>query len=84
MLTGRLKQLLEQSRWRPYQLGGLALLVIYFGISAFIRLCLYPWRAGLGVFWKTPLRKTISTALMLATVVPLVVVFPMLYGARQP
>ncbi len=93
MLTGRLKQLLEQSRWRPYQLGGLislpviagmALLWIYFEIGAFVWLCLYPWWAGLGVFWKTPLRKTISTALMLATVMPLLVVFPMLYGARQP
>lgn len=40
--------------------------------------------AGLDVFWKTPLRKTISTALMLGTIVPLLVVFPMLYRARQP
>jgi hypothetical protein len=91
MPTGGLKQLLEQSRWRPYQLGGLlslpviagmALLWIYFEIGAFVWLCLYPCWAGLDVFWKTPLRKTIATALMLGTVVPLLVVFPMLYPSR--
>jgi hypothetical protein len=93
MSTGGLKQLLKQSRWRPYQVGGLAslpviavmaLLWTYFEIGAFVWLCLYPWWSGLDVFWKTPLRKIVSTALMLGTVVPLLVVLPMLHAARQP
>jgi hypothetical protein len=93
MSTAELKELLGQTRWRPYQVGGLVsvpifagmtLLWIYFEIGAFIWLCLYPCWAGLDVFWKTPLRKTISTAILLATIVPLLVVFPMLYGSRQP
>jgi hypothetical protein len=93
MSAGRLTQLLEQSRWRPYQVGGLvsvpiiagmALLWIYFEIGAFVWLCLYPWWSGLDMFWKTPCRKVISTALLLGTVAPLLVVLPMLYVARQP
>lgn len=93
MLTGGLKELLEQTRWRPYQVGGvvampifagMTLLWIYFEIGAFIWLCFYLCWAGLDVFWKTPLRKMFSTALFLATIVPLLVVFPMLYGSQQP
>lgn len=96
MSTGRLTHLLEQSRWRPYQAGALlslpiftvmALLWIHFELMAFFWLCLYPWWSGLGVFWKTPFRKMISTSIMLGTLVPLIVVLPMLYGSyglRQP
>ncbi|MBI2737210.1 MAG: hypothetical protein HYX38_11775 [Rhodospirillales bacterium] len=91
MPAGGLQRLLEESRWRPYQVGGLlslpiiavmALLWVYFEIGAFVWLCLYPWWSGLDVFWKTPRRKMISTALLLGTVVPLLVVLPMLYGSN--
>lgn len=90
MSTGGLKDFLEQTRWRPYQAGGLAsvpviagmtLFWIYFEIGAFAWLCLYLCCAGLDVFWKTPLRKMVSTALFLGTIVPLLVVLPMLYGS---
>lgn len=96
MSIDRLTHVLGQSRWRPYQMGALlslpilavmALLWIHFELTAFFWLCLYPWWSGLGVFWKTPARKMISTAIMLGTLVPLMVVLPMLYGSfglRQP
>jgi hypothetical protein len=93
MSIGGLRDFLDQTRWRPYQAGGLVsvpviagmtLFWIYFEIGAFVWLCLYPCWAGLDVFWKTPLRKTVSTALMLGTIVPLLVVFPMLYPSRHP
>ena len=93
MSTGGLTDFLERTRSRPYQAGGLAsvsviagmaLFWIYFEIGAFVWLCLYPCWAGLDIFWKTPLRKTVSTALFLGTIVPLLVVFPMLFPSRQP
>jgi hypothetical protein len=96
MVLGKLEQILASSRWRPYQLGALASLPVAAVMvavwlcseaAAVLWLLLYFSLAGLDVFQKTPMRKMISTALLLGTVVPLIVVMPMLYGSyglRRP
>ena len=82
MATIKLSQLLESSRWRPYQLGSLASLPVtavlvlswlYWDIFAIVWFCFYPFWAGLGVFWKTPTRKAVSTALLVGIFMTLMV-----------
>ena len=76
MVSGKLRQLLQSSRWRPYFLGVLGSLPvtavmllawIYCDVMAIAWLVLYGFLGGLGVFWKTPTRKLISAALLFGT-----------------
>ena len=80
-MAEKLTQFLQSSRWRPYLLGSLASLpvtilalqvwkdhynwaLVWVGVCAFL--------IGARVFWRTPVRKLISTAILLGTLV-----FPM-------
>ena len=72
MMSTKLAQILESSRWAPYKLGALAALPVtaamlllwsYNAAIALIWLCLCPFWFGLDVFKKTPLRIMISLAL---------------------
>jgi hypothetical protein len=84
MVSGKLRQLLQSSRWRPYFLGALASLPVtavmllawtYCDVVAVAWLVLYGFLGGLDVFWRTPTRKMISAALLLGTVVPFLIMF---------
>lgn len=84
MASSKFGQILESGRWAPYKLGGLAALPvigvmllawIYCDTVAIVWFFLYPLWAGLGIFWKTPMRKMVSTALLLGTVVPMLIMF---------
>ena len=77
MTSTELAQRLE-SRWERFKLGTVAALPItalmtlfwiYYDFVALAWFVLYPWWSGLGIFHKTPVRKTISSALFLATMV---------------
>jgi hypothetical protein len=80
----RIEQFLGASRWLPYQLGAvaslsfaMALMAPWFWSEKFLVLwfVLYPFWSGLDVFWKTPLRKTISTAMAIGTLMTVSILF---------
>jgi hypothetical protein len=84
MMSTKLVQLLQSSRWRPYFLGGLASLPVtavmllawkYCDALAIAWLILYPFLGGLDVFWRTPTRKMISAAVLFGTIVPFLIMF---------
>jgi hypothetical protein len=84
MMSIKLRRLLQSSRWRPYFLGALASLPvtavmllawIYCDVVAVAWLVLYGFLGGLDAFWKTPMSKLISAALLLGTVVPFLIMF---------
>ena len=88
MASTRLERLLAESRWRPYQLGTVlalpfaaALVALAWLCSEFVALAwftLYPFWAGLDVFHKTPLRKMISMAMFVGTLLSVAIIIPRL------
>jgi hypothetical protein len=88
MAPNRLERLLAESRWRPYQLGTVAALPfaaalvalawLYSELVALAWFSLYPFWAGLDVFHKTPLRKMISMAMFVGTLLAVAIIIPRL------
>lgn len=84
MVPTRLAQFLQDSRWRPYLLGCLAAVPItvamlqvwkHWDYLAWTWLILYGF-VGIGgarVFWNSPTRKLISTAVLVGTFVPFLI-----------
>ncbi len=84
MAPTRFTQYLASSRWAPHKAGALASLPIiavmlllwsHKEIVAILWFCLYSFLGGLWIFHTTPIRKMISTALTLGTLVPFMIMF---------
>ena len=82
MRLGRFEETLRNPRWRPYLLGcllGLPVTLVMLQVwrsydyLAWGWLFLYSGLGGFGLWWRTPGRKTVSTALLVGTFVPFLI-----------
>lgn len=82
MIFARLEQTIRRERWRPYLIGCLIAVPVAFGMlqvwrhddhAAWAWLLLYTLVGGFPIWWRTALRKSISTALLVGTFVPLLI-----------